>query len=44
MDTRVLSVEDLDTLNHIAQLASMYKNQGPWKEAEELQAPVMKTR
>ncbi|KAF1807874.1 hypothetical protein P152DRAFT_383950, partial [Eremomyces bilateralis CBS 781.70] len=34
---RVLGAEHLDTLTSMANLASTYRNQGRWKEAEELE-------
>jgi uncharacterized protein involved in tolerance to divalent cations len=37
---RVLGEEHLDTLTSIANLASIYKDQGRWKEAEELEMQV----
>jgi len=40
----VLGEEHPDTLNSMANLASTYRNQGRWKEAEELDVGVMKTR
>jgi Tetratricopeptide repeat len=42
--SRVLGVEHPDTLISIANLASTYRNQGRWKEAEELDVQVMETR
>ena len=41
---RVLGEEHLDTLTSIGNLASTYRNQGRWKEAEELEVQVMETR
>jgi len=41
---RVLGAEHPDTLTIIANLASTYRNQGRWKEAEELEVKVMETR
>jgi hypothetical protein len=38
---RVLGGEYLDTLTSIANLASTYRSQGRWKEAEELDVQVM---
>jgi hypothetical protein len=35
---RVLGAEHPDTLTSMANLASTYRNQGRWKEPEELQA------
>jgi hypothetical protein len=35
--TRVLRLEHPSTLNSIANLASIYRNQERWKEAEELE-------
>jgi hypothetical protein len=35
---RVLGDEHPDTLTSMADLASTYRNQGRWKEAEELDA------
>jgi hypothetical protein len=40
---RVLGEEHPSTLTSIANLASTYKNQGRWKEAEELDMQVMET-
>ena len=40
----MLGEEHLDLLMSMANLAVTYKNQGQWKEAEELEALVMKTR
>jgi len=40
---RVLGEEHPDTLNSMANLASTYRNQGRWKEAEELGVQVMET-
>jgi len=42
MTKRVLGEEHPDSLMSMANLAFMYRNQGRWKEAEELQMPVMK--
>lgn len=39
-----LRAEHLDMRTSMANLASMYRNQRRWKEAEELQAQVMETR
>ncbi|XTI94184.1 hypothetical protein V2W45_1473413 [Cenococcum geophilum] len=41
---RVLGQEHPDTLTSMANLVSMYRNQGRWKEAEELEVQVMETR
>ena len=41
---RVLGAEHPDTLTSIANLASTYRNQGRWKEAEDLDVQVMETR
>ena len=41
---RVLGAEHLDTLSSMANLASTYRNQGRWKEAEELEVQVKDTR
>ena len=41
---RVLGEEHPDTLTSMANLASTYRNQGRWKEAEELEVQVMETR
>ena len=41
---RVLGAEHPDTLTSMANLASTYRNQGRWKEAEELNVQVMETR
>jgi hypothetical protein len=41
---RVLGVEHPDTLSSMADLQSMYRNQGRWKDAEELEVQVMETR
>ncbi|KAH8761907.1 hypothetical protein BGZ57DRAFT_992576, partial [Hyaloscypha finlandica] len=41
---RVLGQEHLDTLTSIANLASIYRNQGRWKEAEDLDVQVIETR
>jgi len=38
---RVLGPEHPDTLVSIHNLASTFRDQGWWKEAEELQAPVL---
>ena len=40
---RVLGQEHPSTLASIASLASTYRNQGRWKEAEELEVKVMET-
>ena len=42
--TRVLGEEHPDTLSSIANLAATYRNQGRWKEAEELRVRVMEIR
>ncbi|EED12700.1 kinesin, putative [Talaromyces stipitatus ATCC 10500] len=42
-DKRVLGAEHPDTLTSMANLASTYRNQGRWKEAEELLVQVMET-
>ena len=41
---RVLGLENPETLNSMANLASTFWNQGRWKEAEELEVQVMETR
>ena len=41
---RVLGQEYLDTLRSIANLASIYRKQGRWKEAEDLEVQVIETR
>ena len=41
---RVLSQEHPDTLTSMGNLASTFWKQGRWKEAEELEVPVMETR
>ena len=41
---RVLGEEHPDTLTSMANLASIYWNQGRWKEAEELNVQVMEIR
>ena len=41
---RVFGQEHPDTLTSIANLASIYWNQGRWIEAEELEVKVMETR
>jgi len=41
---RVLREEHLDTLTSMTSLASTYRNQGRWKEAEELDVQVVETR
>jgi hypothetical protein len=40
----VLGAEHRSTLNSMNDLASTYRNQGRWKEAEELRAQVIETR
>jgi hypothetical protein len=40
---RVLRRENPDTLTSMANLASTYRNQGRWKEAEDLEVQVMET-
>jgi hypothetical protein len=40
---RKLGAEHPDTLTSMANLASTYRNQGRWKEAEELEVQVMET-
>ena len=42
--SRVLGLEHPSTLTSMANLASTYRNQGRWKEAEELFVQVMETR
>jgi len=42
-DRRILGQEHPDTLTSIANLASTYRNQGRWKEAEDLEVLVMET-
>ncbi|KAF2842563.1 hypothetical protein M501DRAFT_1022519 [Patellaria atrata CBS 101060] len=44
MRKRVLGEEHPDTLTSMANLASTYRNQGRWKEAEKLDVEVMETR
>ena len=44
MRKRVLDSEHPDTLTSMANLASTYKNQGRWKEAEELEVLVSDMR
>jgi len=44
INKRVLSEEHPSTLASIADLASMYRNQGKWKEAEELEVRVIEMR
>ena len=41
---RILGEEHPDTLTSMANLASTYRNQGRWKEAEELEVQVMDVR
>jgi hypothetical protein len=41
---RVLTDEHPDTLASMANLAATYRNQGRWKEAEELEVQVLETR
>src|SRR6266699_27742 len=41
---RMLGEEHPHTLTSMANLASTYRNQGRWKEAEELEVRVMETR
>jgi hypothetical protein len=41
--SRVLGAEHPDTLTSMANLASTYRNQGRWKEAEELEVQVIET-
>jgi hypothetical protein len=41
---RVLGQEHPSTLTSIANLASTYRNQGRWKEAEDLEVPVLERR
>ena len=43
MRKRVLGQEHPDTLTIIDDLASTYRDQGRWKEAEELEVKVMET-
>jgi hypothetical protein len=38
-----LGADHPDTLRSMANMAATYKNQGRWKEAEELQVQVMET-
>ena len=40
---RVLDAEHPDTLESMKCLAAAYRNQGQWKEAEELEVQVMET-
>ena len=44
LSSRVLGAEHPDTLTGMANLASTYRNQGLWKEAEELFVQVIETR
>jgi hypothetical protein len=44
LSKRVLGAEHPDTLSSMANLASTYRNQDRWKEAEELFVQVMETR
>jgi Tetratricopeptide repeat len=44
MRKRVLGQEHLDMLTSIANLALTYRNQGQWKEAEELEVQVIEIR
>lgn len=41
---RVLGAEHPSTLDSIGNLASIYRNQGRWKEAKDLLVQVMETR
>jgi hypothetical protein len=41
--TKAQAAEHPDTLTSMANLASTYRNQGRWKEAEELEVQVMET-
>ena len=41
---RVLKAEHPSTLTNMANLASTYRNQGRWTQAEELEMQVMETR
>jgi hypothetical protein len=41
--SRVLGVEYPSTLTSMANLASTYRDQGRWKEAEELEVQMMET-
>ena len=41
---RVLGEEHPSTLTSMANLASTFRNQGRWKEAEQLEVQVMDTR
>ena len=43
-EQEVLGEEHPDTLTSMANLASTYRNQGRWKEAEKLEVQVMETR
>src|SRR5947209_3483605 len=44
LSSRVRGQEHPDTLTSMANLTSTYRNQGRWKEAEELEVQVMETR
>ena len=41
--SRVLGLEHPSTLTSMAHFASIYRNEGRWKEAEELELQVMET-
>jgi hypothetical protein len=41
---KILGAEYLSTLTSMGNLASTYRNQGRWKEAEDLEVQVMETR
>ena len=41
---KILSAEYPNTLISIANLASTYRNQGRWKEAEKLQIQILDTK
>jgi hypothetical protein len=44
MTKKLLSAEHPNTLTSMANLASTYRNQGRWNEAEQLQVQVMDMR
>ena len=41
---RVLGADHPNTLTSMSNLASTYRQQGRWKEAEELEVPLLETR
>jgi hypothetical protein len=41
---RLLGAEHPDTLTSMANLASIYRNQGQWREAERLEVQVLEKR